>query len=67
VARNWVGGRSLERALKCRHNNPSLCPACRIASWELPEDQVDELELAADVAAELDRELEDWHVEGWVA
>jgi hypothetical protein len=44
-----------------------LCPPCRIASWELPEDQVDELELAADVAAELDRELEDRHVEGWVA
>jgi hypothetical protein len=31
VARTWVGGRALERALKRRHNNPSLCPACRIA------------------------------------
>jgi hypothetical protein len=44
-----------------------LCPACRIAFWELPEDQVDELELAADTAAELELELEDRHVEGWVA
>jgi len=37
VARTWVGGRALERALNRRHNNPSLCSACRIASWERPE------------------------------
>jgi hypothetical protein len=53
VARTWVGGRAPERALKRRHNNPSLCPACRIAPWELPEDQVDEDEAALEAAAEI--------------
>lgn len=69
VARTWVGGRALERALKRRHNNPSLCPACRIAPWELPEDQVDEDEAALDAATELEleRDLEDRHDRGEVA
>ena len=38
VARTWVVGRALERAPKRRHNNPSLCPACRIAPWEFSGD-----------------------------
>jgi hypothetical protein len=69
VARTWVGGRALERALKRRHNNPSFCPACRIAPWELPEVEVDELEQAAEAAAELELELvlEDRHDRGEVA
>jgi hypothetical protein len=38
VARTWDVGRALERALKRRHNNPSFCPACRIAPRELSGD-----------------------------
>jgi hypothetical protein len=63
VARTWVGGRALERKLKRRKNAPRLCPACTVQPWELPQPEVDELELAADAAAELavERALEDWH------
>jgi len=28
LARVWVGGRELERALKLQHNAPKLCPIC---------------------------------------
>jgi hypothetical protein len=66
VARTWVGGRALERKLKRRKNAPRLCPACQPAPWELPEPEADDLEQAADEAAELDleRELEDAHFGG---
>jgi hypothetical protein len=61
AARTWVGGQALERALKRRHNNPSLCPACRIAPRELPMDQVDEDEAALEATTEIavERALED--------
>jgi hypothetical protein len=61
VARTWPGGRALERKLKRRKNAPRLCPACVSAPWELPEPEVDELEQAADEAAQqiLERALED--------
>jgi hypothetical protein len=61
VARTWVGGSALERKLKRRKNSPRLCPACTVQPWELPEVEDDELELAAEAAAELalERTLED--------
>jgi hypothetical protein len=69
VARTWVVGRALERALKRRHNNHSLCPACRIAPWELSGDSVDEGEAPLETAAEIavERALEDRHDRGEVA
>jgi hypothetical protein len=66
VARTWPGGRVVEKRIKGRKNAPKLCPACVPAPWELPE--VDELEQAADEAAELELErvLEDAHFGGEV-
>jgi hypothetical protein len=53
VARTWPGGRRLERQLKRHKNSPRLCPACVPAPWERSEPEVDELEQAADEAAEV--------------
>ena len=61
VVATWPGTRYDERRLKRRKNAPRLCPACVPAPWELPEPEVDELEQAADEAAEVavERALED--------
>lgn len=58
LAQTWVGGRVLERSLKRRHNNPSLCPG--LPDCLLGAARVDELKDAVDSAAELvlERELE---------
>jgi predicted GIY-YIG superfamily endonuclease len=62
VVATWSGPRSLERQLKRRKNSPKLCLVCQPAPWENPPtDTDDELEAAADAAAEieLERVLED--------
>jgi hypothetical protein len=68
VAKTWVVGRTLEWALKCRHNNPSLCPACRFAPWgSLGARSIDD-EAPGDVAdIAVEGALEDRHDRGEVA